>query len=138
MNALQVIVKTPVQEVLQTSARSVRVLTESGHVGLRPRMESVVLAVEPGLVLVHQGEKTLFVGTAGGLLTCDGDRAQLMTPLAVYGESESSVLSELTARLEQPGSEMEIRRAISSIQSSILDELRHDRAARSMRPEVFE
>ena len=69
---LKLIVRTPRWVVVETEARSLRVLTETGQVGLRPNMEPVILTVEPGLALVHQADGFTFVGTAGGLLKCDG------------------------------------------------------------------
>jgi F0F1-type ATP synthase epsilon subunit len=130
-NVLNLTVRTPQQITLQTGARSLRVLTESGQVGLRPRMEATVLAIEPGLMLVQQTDSLLFVGTAGGLLNCDGVNAVLLTPLAVAAEDESRVLEELEMQLAHPKAELEVRSMINNIQSSILDELKDDRRRRS-------
>ena len=77
------VVRTPHEVVLDTTARSVRVLTESGHVGLRPRIEPMVLPIEAGLVLVRKDEGVMLVGSAGGLLSSDGRDATLFTPLGV-------------------------------------------------------
>ena len=75
--------RTPREVVLELDVSSIRVPTETGQVGVRPRAEPFVLAVEPGLVLVRRDETYQFVGTAGGLLRCDGATASLLTPLAV-------------------------------------------------------
>jgi F0F1-type ATP synthase epsilon subunit len=136
MRTLEFIVKTPVQEIVRTAARSVRVLTETGQVGLRPRMEGVVLAVEPGLALVFEDELTRFVGTAGGLLTCDGRTAVLLTPLAVAATDEVAVTRRLTELLQNPGAELEVRNTINNIQKSILGELKEDRRRRGIPGEV--
>ena len=46
------VVCTPHEVVFDAEVRSVRVPTETGHVGIRPRMEALVLPVEAGLLLV--------------------------------------------------------------------------------------
>jgi F0F1-type ATP synthase epsilon subunit len=135
MNELKLIVRTPQKVVVETFATSVRVLTETGHVGLRPKMEAVVLAVETGLVLVYQSDAILFVGTTGGLLMCDGQMLTLLTPLAVAATNEEAVVNDLQRELDHPQSELEVRKAISSIQSRIVNELREDRRRRDKRSE---
>ena len=127
---LKLIVKTPQAIVVDTETQSVRVLTESGHVGIRPRMEDTILAVEPGLILVHREGSTLYVGTAGGLLTCDGAIATILTPLAVAEENEEAVMRELQKQLDQPTAELEVRTTINNIQTGILNELNEDRRSR--------
>jgi F0F1-type ATP synthase epsilon subunit len=127
---LKLIVKTPQAVVVDTSAQSVRVLTETGHVGFRPRTEDVILAIEPGLILVHRESSTLFVGTAGGLLTCDGAMITILTPLAVAEENEAAVMRELEKQLDQPKAELEVRTTINNIQTGILNELNEDRRRR--------
>jgi F0F1-type ATP synthase epsilon subunit len=120
-------VRTPAETVLEARVRSVRVPTETGQVGLRPRIERLVLAVEPGLVLARTEERIRFVGTAGGLLRCDGAEASLLTPLAVAGEREEEVLASLDAALSRPGAEMQARAMLDRLQRSILRELRQVR-----------
>ncbi len=122
--SLKLIVHTPREVVLETQVSSLRVPVESGQVGLRARVEPLVLAVEPGLVLVRVGDTYQFVGTAGGLLRCDGRVANLLTPLAVRGDDEGEVISDLDAKLAQPSLEMEARETLGRLQSSILHELR--------------
>jgi F0F1-type ATP synthase epsilon subunit len=121
---LDLIVRTPREVVWETRASSIRVPTETGQVGVRPRIESLVLAVEAGLILVRQGEVLRFVGTAGGLFRCNGQTANLLTPLAVTGDNEQQVLDALAAALAQPNVEMQARATIARLQSSILRELR--------------
>ena len=135
-NSLQVVIRTPQSVVVETDADSVRVLSETGHVGLRPRMEHIILALEPGLALVHRNESILFVGTVGGLLTCDGVIVTILTPLAVAGKNEETVLRELQIQLDQPMTEMEVRNTINSIQTNILNELKDDRRRRARHPEA--
>jgi F0F1-type ATP synthase epsilon subunit len=135
-STLKLIVRTPGSIVLETDARSIRVLTETGHVGLRPRMEAVILTIEPGLVFVHRNDGLLFIGTAGGLLKCDGKVATLLTPLAVAAEDQASVMRQLQQQLSQPKAELEVRNTINNIQSSILTEITDDRRRQGNHPGV--
>ena len=57
---LKLMVRTPREVVVELRVSSIRVPTETGQVGVRPRAEPLVLAVEPGLVLVRR-EDTLSV-----------------------------------------------------------------------------
>jgi len=130
MNAtqLKLTVRTPREVVLDIYVSSVRVPTETGQVGVRPRAEPMVLAIEPGMVLVRQSGDYRFVGTAGGLLRCGGTNANLLTPLAVAGDDEEAVLTALENALAQPNVEMEARATLGRLQSSILRELREGRS----------
>ena len=132
-SSLQFVVQTPHSVVLDQSARSVRVLTETGHVGLRPRMEPTLLAVEAGIVNVRASDGETFVGTAGGLLTVDANTATLLTPLAVSGNDEQQIANELTRLLNEPGSELEARAALGRLEGRILSELRHEQSDRRRR-----
>lgn len=121
---LQLIVRTPREVVLELRVSSIRVPTETGQVGVRPRVEPLVLAVEPGLVLLRQEDAFQFVGTAGGLLRCDGATASLLTPLAVSGDDEDAVLDAIEQAIARPSAEMEARATLGRLQTSILRELR--------------
>jgi F0F1-type ATP synthase epsilon subunit len=121
---LKLIVRTPQEVVLDLDVSSLRVPTESGQVGVRPRVEPLVLAVEPGLVLVRQESAFRLIGTAGGLLRCNGERASLLTPLSVAGTDEENILTALEQALAQPNIELEARAMLNRLQSSILRELR--------------
>ncbi len=123
---LEVIVRTPREVVVTTSARSLRVPTETGQVGIRPRMEPLVIAVEPGLVVVRENGETLFVGTAGGLLRCDGARVDLVTPLAVTGRDGQRLMDAISSALARPSAEFEARTTLSRLERSIFHELRRD------------
>jgi F0F1-type ATP synthase epsilon subunit len=122
---LQLIVRTPLEVVLESAVSSIRVPTETGLVGVRPRVEPLILALEPGLVLLRQDDVLHFVGTAGGLLRCDGVRASVLTPLAVVGSNEDEVLTALEEALATPHTELEVRTTFGRLQHSILRELRH-------------
>lgn len=125
---MEFVVRTPHQIVLETKVRSLRVLTETGHVGIRPRMQSMVLAVEAGLMNVvadnEDATSELFVGTAGGILLSDGHTVTLMTPLAVAGNDGIKIAEELDRAMHQPDSEMEARAAFSKLEGHILSEIR--------------
>jgi F0F1-type ATP synthase epsilon subunit len=121
---LQFVVRTPREVVLELQVSSIRVPTETGQVGVRPHVEPLVLAVEPGLVLARLGDTYEFIGTAGGLLRCNGTTASLLTPLAVSGSNEDSVIKALDAAIAQPSAEMEARATLGRLQTSILRELR--------------
>lgn len=128
--ALQLVIRTPHEVTLKTSVWSARVLTESGHVGLRPRTEPMVIAVEPGLMNIHRiNDETsaeMFVGTAGGLMLCEHNTATLLTPLAVFGDNETSIVEQLDNLMQRPDSEMEARATLSKLEGHILTELRRE------------
>jgi F0F1-type ATP synthase epsilon subunit len=126
----QLVVRTPHEVAVQTVARAARLLTESGHVGLRPGAESTVLAVEPGVVHVkpvgQDSPRRLFIGTAGGLLTYDQNIATLLTPLAVAGEDEPTIVDQLDQLMQCPNSEWDARHAFNKLERHILREIRRE------------
>ncbi|MCA9589649.1 MAG: hypothetical protein KC657_30290 [Myxococcales bacterium] len=126
--SLHVVVKTPHDVVLDARVRSARVPTETGQVGLRPRGETRVLVVEPGLIVLT-GERVRLAATAGGLLEQDPERVVLYTPFAVVGDAESEVLSALDSAIATPGGELETRRRLAELEQNILHELGHRAAA---------
>ena len=128
---LYCIVRTPFAVVLEQQVSALRVLTETGHVGLRPRAEATVLAVEPGLVLLRTGSRLQFVGTAGGLLHCDGVQATLLTPLAVVGDDTASVLTALERAMAVPSAEREARATLEKLEGSLLSELQRQGGSHS-------
>lgn len=119
-------VRTPRETVLQIAALSVRVLTETGNVGLRPRMEATVLAVEASVVNVLTTDGMRFVGTAGGLMWCDGVEATLLSPLAVFGDNADDIADKLERVMSQPSAEMQARVMLSNLEGKIINELRHE------------
>lgn len=121
---LTLVVRTPQEVTAELEARSLRVPSDTGQVGLRPRSEPTVLAVEPGLVLVRTQEGTRFLATAGGLLRCDGRRAIVLTPVAVVGSDPLEVRTRLEEALAAPRADLELRRAIERLETGILRELR--------------
>ena len=128
MNAakLHVTIRTPTATVVEVDVASVRVPTQSGQVGLRPRGEASVLAVEAGLILLRLNTEMLYAGTAGGLLHTSRDAASLLTPIAVAGKDVQSVSRRLQTLLAQPDEEMEVRQALGRLESRILQEVRQE------------
>lgn len=122
---LHFIVRTPHEVVLDKEARSIRIPTETGQVGLRPFNEPQIIAVEPGLVLCEEKNQAMdFVGTAGGLLVLERDSATLMTPLAVSGSERATITAQLQTALGEPNEEMQVRAMLEDLEEHILEEVR--------------
>ena len=122
--SLHFVIRTPKEVTLNLEASSIRVPTQTGQVGLRPRSESTILAVEAGLIVIRQRDRFRYAGTAGGLLRCDGVLANLLTPLAVTGDDPDAVVAELDRILAIPSEESEIRKALAQIELRIREQLR--------------
>jgi F0F1-type ATP synthase epsilon subunit len=125
---LHVTIRTPREVVLDTDAASLRVPTQTGQVGLRPRSEPTIVAVEPGLIVVRRdgvapSGKFHYAGTAGGLLHCDGESVTLLTPLGVAGDDLASVTAALHKAMDEPTVETEIRQTLGRLETRILQEL---------------
>jgi F0F1-type ATP synthase epsilon subunit len=116
-------VRTPREVVFDAEVRSVRVVTETGQVGIRPRMEPLVLPVEAGLALARTDDGVRFVGSAGGLLASDGTQVTLFTPLGVGGTDPVEIRHVLDAALTEPGSEFAVRAKLGKLEGRILTEL---------------
>ncbi len=125
---LRVVIRTPRETVVDQNVSSMRVSTQTGQVGLRPRGEPNVLAIEAGLIVLRLNDGTQYVGTAGGLLHADGESASLLTPLAVVGDDVESVSRELDTLLSAPSEEMEVRQMLGRLENRILSELRQEDA----------
>jgi len=121
---LRLCVRTPQGVVCDAQVRSLRVPTDTGQVGLRPRSERAALGVEPGLVLALGADGPRFIATAGGLLRCEGYEATLLTPLAVVGTSAVAVRSELEAALRGASADLELRKVLQRLETGMLQELR--------------
>lgn len=121
--ALHLILRTPQKIVLEVDVVSLRVPTETGQVGLRPRSEATILAVEPGLVLFRVGDRLQYAGTSGGLLRCDGQNAVLLTPIAVAGDEPDTVLTALDAALALPEAERDARATLERLEKNIVRDL---------------
>jgi F0F1-type ATP synthase epsilon subunit len=130
---LHLVVRTPHELVADTEVDSLRVPCDTGEVGLRPRSEAAVLAVEPGLALLRAAGTLRFLATAGGILRCDGREVVLLTPVAVLGDDADEVGLRLDAALAAPAAERELRRAIERLEHGILRELREAGSGRVLR-----
>jgi F0F1-type ATP synthase epsilon subunit len=125
-------IRTPRELVFEADVVALRVPTHTGQVGLRPRCEATVLAVEPGLVIVRADGGVRYAGTAGGLLACDGATAALLTPLAAVGDDLGKVSSDLQKALAEPTEEMEVRRTLGRLETRIVQELRGEESSEWM------
>lgn len=121
---LRFIVRTPHEVFFDAAVKSVRVRTDTGHVGIRPRMEPMVLPIEAGLVVVRTDRDVGLVGSAGGLLVWDGSEAKLFTPLGVAGTDPALIRQQLDRVLAEPDSELAVRATFGKIERRILTELR--------------
>jgi len=121
---LHVVVRTPREVVAELDVLSLRVPTDTGQVGVRPRAESTVIPVEPGLVLAHTTTGMRVLGTAGGLLRTQAHEAVLLTPVAVVGDDAATVMAAMDATLAAPDPERELRRAIERLERGLLPEVR--------------
>ncbi len=126
---LRLLVRTPQGVVFDEHVVSLRVPTDTGQLGLRPRSEAAALVVEPGLALAASRDRLLFLATAGGLLRCDGLEAILLTPLAVVGESAETVRAELSEALGRPSPDFELRAVLERLETGILQEIRRGTSA---------
>jgi F0F1-type ATP synthase epsilon subunit len=120
---LHLVIRTPHEVVVDARVRAVRVPTETGQVGLRPREEPFAMVVEPGLCVVH-GEGSRFAATAGGLLEGDRETATLYTPFAVAGDRGEDLLAALDRALATPDSELAAHRRLGELEQHIVQELR--------------
>jgi len=121
---LRLVLRTPRETVAELSVRSLRVGADTGQVGLRPRCETTVLAVEAGLALAWTAGGLRFVATAGGILRCDGANAVLLSPVCVVGDDAAEVRRRLDQALAAPSGEAELRRAIERLERGLVSELR--------------
>lgn len=127
---LRLTVRTPTDaRVFDGAVDSLRVPSDTGQVGLRPRSEPAALVVEPGLALASGADGLHFLATAGGLLRCDGETAVLLTPLAVAGRSAEAVRAGLEEALGASSADIELRAVLQRLETGILRELRRSTAA---------
>ena len=121
-------IRTPLEIVLRVEARSARVSTPSGWVGLRPRGESQVLVVSAGLLLIQTDRKVRYAASAGGVLEASARESCLYTPFASTGDSAQSLLATLDSLLATPTPELSARRQLGELEQRIVHELRGARA----------
>jgi F0F1-type ATP synthase epsilon subunit len=119
---LTVELRTPHAVVLSRALRSLRVPTETGLVGLRPRGEVMSLVVEPGLLVMRHDDGVAFAATAGGLLEADATHATLYTPFAVVGDEAGALLAALDRAVNAADSELAARRQLGELERRIAEE----------------
>lgn len=122
--SLWLVVRTPREVVAELDAWSLRIPTETGQVGIRPRGEAGALAIEPGLALVRTTGGVRFLATAGGLLRTRPFEAVLLTPVAALGDDAAAALAAMEAALAGADPERELRRAIERLETGLLREIR--------------
>lgn len=122
---LRLVIRTPHEVVFDEPVEAARLPTQTGQVGLRPRAEPILLAIEPGLILLRTGDIFRFAATAGGLFDGDRERAVLYTPFAVVGKDADEVIADLDRALATPDSEIAARRRLGELEERIVKELRH-------------
>ena len=88
--------------------------------------------VEAGLVLVRMDDRVAFVGSAGGLLSSDGTRVTLFTPLGVVGTDPAAIRTALDQAFAEPGSEFAVRARLGKLEGRILAELHGQAGERPM------
>jgi F0F1-type ATP synthase epsilon subunit len=120
---LHVTIRTPRETIVDQKVVSMRVLTKTGHVGIRPRSEPTVMAVEAGLILLRTKDGMRYAGTAGGLLHTHREAASLLTPIAVVGDDVQSVSNQLDTLLSEPNEEMDVRKTLGRLEKRILQEV---------------
>jgi len=86
----------------------------------------MVLPVETGLIVFRTDGQERYVGSAGGLLRCDGEEVVLLTPMAVVGDSGETIQQALDEALAAPSSEMEARATLGRLEDKIMKELRRE------------
>ena len=121
--ALQLLIRTPHDVVLDARVQSARAPTATGQVGLRPRQEPFIVSIEPGLVIAWTAHGVSFAATAGGLLEANRSQAVLYTPFAVAGDDGDALLVRLDEALAMPDSELVARRRLGELEERIVQEL---------------
>ena len=132
-DALRFQILTPHGATLELDVQGARVPTPTGLVGLRPRGEAMVTAVESGLIVLRTAEGTRFAATAGGLLEAGREQAICYTPFATVGEDADAMIEALDRALQTPDSEVAARRRLGELEERIARELRGEGSRRHAR-----
>lgn len=120
---LRFAIRTPEGVAFEAQVLSARVPTETGLVGLRPGGESLVLSVEPGLVVLRTTAGARFAVTAGGLLESEPGQCTLLSPFALAGDSEERLERALAEVMAAPPVELRARHRLEELEQRILGEL---------------
>jgi F0F1-type ATP synthase epsilon subunit len=134
---LLVTIRTPHEVVFEGDVAALRFPTETGLAGLRPRGEPLVVALEPGLVILRRADRVEFAATAGGLLESGRRHCRIFTPFAAVGSSEEAMFQALEQALTSPAGELVARRRLGELEQRIVREL-GERPAVSRRAARYE
>jgi F0F1-type ATP synthase epsilon subunit len=126
MAELRFLVRTPRAVAIDRRLQSVRLPTESGQFGLRPGAEPMLVAIEPGLLLLRDVARTDYAASAGGLLSVAREVSTLYTPFAVSGGSAEEVLEQFEQAQQDPTSDLSTHRQLEALELKILRELRRE------------
>jgi F0F1-type ATP synthase epsilon subunit len=83
----------------------------------------MVLALEPGLLVLRDRDTTRFAATAGGLAESDRERCTIYTPFATVGGSEEKMERALEQLLSTPPAEMVARKRLEELEHRVVEEL---------------
>jgi F0F1-type ATP synthase epsilon subunit len=132
-DSLRLVIKTPHQTVLDIRVAAIRVPTETGLVGIRPGGEPLVVALEPGLIVIRIASGERFAATAGGLLESGRSQCTVLTPYAAVGNSEPEIEEALNRILATPSTEVVARRRLEELEQRIVKELSQSPGSPSQR-----
>ncbi|MEJ2287673.1 MAG: hypothetical protein P8Y02_03330 [Deinococcales bacterium] len=119
---MRLVVLTPTETVLATSARSVTAEGLEGGFGMRPRHIGYVAALLPGLLSFVDDEGTeTFVATGDGVLVKVGDEVRVACAAAVVCGSLGAARETLHARLRsRDDRELRARRALDRLEAELV------------------
>ncbi len=124
MRNLQLVIRTPVKEVVSEQVASVTAEDASGRFGLQGGTEPTVAAVVPSILTYRQGDTTHLVAVGSGVLSADRGQVTVSVRHAMPCESLASVRAQLwelenETRLSMQGDE----EAFSHLYEVVLDSL---------------
>lgn len=131
---MRLLILTPTETVLATSARSVTAEGLEGSFCLRPRHVGYVAALRPGLLSFVEDDGTeTFVATGEGVLVKVGDEVRVASAAAVAFGSLGAARESLRARLRSRADrELRARQALDRLEAELVRrmvelEAAHDR-----------
>lgn len=119
---MRLVILTPTETVIATSARSVTAEGLEGSFGLRPRHVGYVAALRPGLLsfVDDEGAET-FVATGDGVLVKVGDEVRVACAAAAVCGTLGAARETLHARLRSRDErELRARRALDRLEAELV------------------